>query len=89
MITDDEKWHYLALKSLPEFDGKEWNYHVLKRLPQFDRREWRFFPSRSVAALLRGITSNHSGDFYCLNYFPLYSTKSTLKKHVMIMIIVA
>ena len=33
MITDGEKWHYLAIKSLP--------------------------------ALLKGITSNHKGDFYC------------------------
>ena len=34
MITDPEKWHYLAVKSLPAF--------------------------------LRGIMSNHNGDFYCL-----------------------
>ena len=37
MITDGEKWHYLAVKSL--------------------------------SALLNGITSNHNGDFYCLNCF--------------------
>ena len=38
MITDDDnRWHYLAVKSLP--------------------------------TLLRGITSNHHGDFYCLNVF--------------------
>ena len=49
MITDDKKWHYLALKSL--------------------------------SALLRGITSNHNGDFYCLNCFHSYSTKNRLKKH--------
>ena len=35
MITDGEKWHYLAVKRL--------------------------------SALLNGITSNHNGDFYCLN----------------------
>ena len=49
MITDGEKWHYLAVKSL--------------------------------SALLRGITSNHNGDFYCLNCFHSYSTKEKLKKH--------
>ena len=37
MITDGEKWHYLAVKSL--------------------------------SALLRGITGNNNGDFYCLNCF--------------------
>ena len=26
------------------------------------------------SALLRGITSNHNGDFYCLNCFHTYST---------------
>ena len=49
MITDGEKWHYLAVKNL--------------------RR------------LLRGITSNHNGDFYCLNCFHSYSTENRLKKH--------
>ena len=49
MITDDEKWHYLAVKIL--------------------------------SALLRGITSKHDGDFYCLHCFHSYSTKNKLKKH--------
>ena len=31
-------------------------------------------------ALLKGITSNHKGDF-CLNCFHSYSTKGKLKKH--------
>ena len=31
--------------------------------------------------LLRGITSNHNRDFYCLNCFHSYSTKNGLKKH--------
>ena len=59
MITNGEKWHYLAVKSL--------------------------------SALLRGVTSNHDGDSYCLNRFHSYSTKEKLKKHekyVIIMIIV-
>ena len=34
-----------------------------------------------MLALLRGITSNHNGDFYCLNCFHLYSTENKLKKH--------
>ena len=50
MITDGEKWHYLAVKRLP--------------------------------ALLYGITSNHNGDFYCLNCFCAYTTKNKLKKHI-------
>ena len=49
MITDGEKWHYVAVKS--------------------------------ISRLLRGITSNHDGDFYCLNCFRSYTTKRRLKKH--------
>ena len=49
MITDNKKWHYLAVKIL--------------------------------SALLRGITSNHNADFYCLNCFHSFRTKNVLKKH--------
>ena len=49
MITDNENWHYLAVKS--------------------------------VSRLLRGITSNHVGDFYCLNCLHSYITEGKLKKH--------
>ena len=49
MITDGEKCHYLAVKSL--------------------------------SALLNGITSNHNGDFYCLNCFRAYTTKNKLETH--------
>ena len=33
---------------------------------------------KSSSALLRGVTSNHDGDFYCLNCFHLYDTKNRL-----------
>ena len=48
LITDGEKWHYVAVKSL--------------------------------SALLRGITGNNNGDFYCLNCFHSYTTESKLEK---------
>ena len=49
MLTDGEKLHYLAVKSL--------------------------------SVLLRGIASDHNGDFYCLNCFHSYNTKNKLKQH--------
>ena len=49
MISDGEKWHYLAVKSLH--------------------------------ALLKGITSKHKGDFYCLNCFYAYTTINKLEGH--------
>ena len=49
MITDGEKWHFLAVKTL--------------------------------FALLRGITSNHNEDFYCLNCLCAYTTENKLESH--------
>ena len=49
IITDGEKWHNLAVKSL--------------------------------SALLKGIISEHKGDFYCLNCFRPYTTRNELERH--------
>ena len=37
--------------------------------------------NKKLSGLLRGITSNHNGDFYCLNCLHSYRMKSKLKKH--------
>ena len=34
-----------------------------------------------MSALLKGITSKHAEDFYCLNCFHAYTTRNTLEKH--------
>ena len=46
-------------------DGEKWHYLTIKRLP----------------GLLRGITSNHHGDFYCLNCFRSYRARNKLEAH--------
>ena len=46
-----------------------------------DGKKWHYIAVKCLSALLRGITSNHNGDFYCLNCFHLYSTKNKLKRH--------
>ena len=45
-----------------------------------DGKRWHYLVVKSVSALLRGITSNHNGDFYCLNCFHSCSIKNNLKK---------
>ena len=60
MITDSEKWHYIALKSEPTDDGFT---RLIKRLSK----------------LFRGITSNHDGDFYCLNCLHSFRPDNALK----------
>ena len=37
--------------------------------------------SKSLLALLRGVTSKHHGDIYCLNCFRSFATKSKLQSH--------
>ena len=65
MITDGEKWRYLALKSEPIFyNGKMCNR-----------------PVKCLSRLLRGKSSNHHGDYYCLNCFNSFSTENRLKEH--------
>ena len=43
--------------------------------------EWHYLTVKNLSGLLRGITSNHNADFYCLNCFCAYSTKNKLEKH--------
>ena len=42
---------------------------------------WHYLAIKNISGLLRGITSNHNGDFHCLNSLHSYRTKSKLKKH--------
>ena len=46
-------------------NGENWHYLVVKSLP----------------GLLKGITSNHKEDFYCLNCFCAYTRKNKLEEH--------
>ena len=36
---------------------------------------------KSISGLLRGITSNRNGDYYCLNCFQAYTSENKLTKH--------
>ena len=47
-----------------------------------DGEKYHYLTVRRLSALLKGVTSNHNGDFYCLNCFHSYKTKSSLKMHV-------
>ena len=63
MITDGEKWHYLAIKSEPMLhNGKMFN-----------------LPLKSLFRLLKGKSPNHKGDFCCLKCFNSCSTENRLK----------
>ena len=42
---------------------------------------WHYLTVKNLSRLLRGKTSNHDGDFYCLNCFHSYRTKNKLGVH--------
>ena len=46
-----------------------------------DREKWHYLTVKNLSGLLRGITSNHAGDFYCLNCFCAYYTKNKFETH--------
>ena len=41
--------------------------------------KWHYLTIKSISGLLRGITSNHNGDLYCLNCFHSYRTANKFK----------
>ena len=42
---------------------------------------WHYLLVISLNGLLKGITSNHKEDFYCLNCFHSYRTKNKPEEH--------
>ena len=46
-----------------------------------DGEKWHYLTVKNLSGLLRGITSTHKEDFYCLNCFHSYRTKNKLKAH--------
>ena len=42
---------------------------------------WHYLAVKSLSRLLRGISSNHGGDYYCLNCFHSYRTENKLNVH--------
>ena len=46
-----------------------------------DGEKLHYLTVKNISGLLRGITSNHAGDFYCLSCFCAYSTKNKFEAH--------
>ena len=75
---------------ISKYNHKLKNQVILLRITDDDNR-WHYLAVESFPALLRGTTSNHHGDFYCLNCFHSYRPLNKLKnmkKYVIIMITV-
>ena len=46
-----------------------------------DGEKWHYLVVKNLSGLLKGITSTHEKDFYCLNCFHSYRTKNKLESH--------
>ena len=46
-----------------------------------DGKKWHYLAVKKLSTLLKGITSSHNGNFYCVNCFQSYTTENKLKKH--------
>ena len=46
-----------------------------------DGQKWHYLVVKNLSRLLRGITSNHKEDFYCLNCFHSYRTENKLEAY--------
>ena len=46
-----------------------------------DGKKNHYLVVTNLSGLLQGNSSNHRGDFYCLNCFNSYTTKNKLKEH--------
>ena len=45
------------------------------------RQKWHYLVVKNLSRLLRGITSNHKDEFYCLNCFHSYRIENKLEAH--------
>ena len=65
---------------ISKYNHKRDNQVILLMITD-DGENWHYLAVKSLSRLLRGLTSNHDGDFYCLNCCHSYTTKKRLKKH--------
>ena len=69
----------MARAFISKYNSKRKNQVILLMI--IDGKRWHYLAVKSLPALLKGTTSHHNGDFYCLNCFYSYSAKNKLKKH--------
>ena len=54
---------------------------ILLMIPNEEKEDWHYLAVQKLLVLLRGITSKHHGDFYCLDCFHTFATKTEFEFH--------
>ena len=63
---------------MSKYDLHRENQIILLKIT--DSKKWHYLTVKRLSAMLRGITSNHNVDFYCLNCFNSFRTKKICLK---------
>ena len=54
---------------------------ILLMIRNEEKEGWNYLAVKKLSRVLRGITSKHYGDFYCLNCLHSFRTENKLKSH--------
>ena len=65
---------------ISEYNNKRANQVILLEITD-GAGKWHYLAVKNISGLLRKITSNHNGDFVCLNCFHSYTRKEKRIKH--------
>ena len=76
-VSHNTKTIRVAYRS--EYNNKRKKQVILLMIT--DGKKWHYLAVTNLSALLQGNSSNHEGDFYCLNCFNSYTSKNKLKEH--------
>ena len=75
--TTDKK-----LNLIRKSDYNHKRQHIVDLLMITDNQNnWHYLTIKNMKRLIRGVTSNHHGDFFCRNCMHSYRTENALKKH--------
>ena len=75
--TTDKK-----LNLIRKSDYNHKRQHIVDLLMITDNQNnWHYLTIKNMKRLIRGVTSNHQGDFFCRNCMHSYPTESAPKKH--------
>ena len=58
-------------ENISQYNHERDNQRILLMITD-DDENWHYLTVKSISRLLKGITSNHKGDCYCLNCFHSY-----------------
>ena len=64
---------------ISKYNHKRDNQVILLMITDNNNNNWHYLAVKNISGLLRGITSKHNGEFYCVNCFHLYTTEKNLK----------